>query len=121
MRIQAHFFGDRTRCNPDPARVPAGQAVTWECTSSTSQRIEWVFYFGGPHPFGSQVRGRAEFPSRVPTNIGSGQPILVTTPATVGRHTRRYNDPDDYKYGVRIINAHTGEVLSDDDPIIIVV
>lgn len=75
--------------------------------------LEWTIYFSNGHPFGSLRSGiwRQRTDAAKPGDRGSHRGILAAAPA---------REPGDYKYGVRISNARTGEQLSDDDPMLIV-
>lgn len=113
MKIYVSFVGGQTVCSPDPARVPVGQHVTWECTATAPRRLSWRFYFTGSHPFGRPVTGSATFVSSTVTQqSGLAHTVLVITPPVV--------DPGDYKYGVRVSDADSDEMLSDDDPFLTV-
>jgi hypothetical protein len=108
VKIYVSFIGGKTVCSPDPARVPVGQYVTWECTATAPRRLSWRFYFTGSHPFGQHFMGSATFGGSSVQQFGPPSTVLVTTPAMM--------DPNDYKYGVEVSDADSGETLSDDDP-----
>lgn len=101
---------------PDPAIVKVGERVTWMIRFDTRSlspgpfrfrmRFRWRIYFeNGIHPFGE--------------NPGIWQETTDTNDAGIiaPGHAQQ---PGDYKYGVLIGNADTGETLSDDDPMLIV-
>jgi hypothetical protein len=69
--------------------------------------LQWKVYFGGgKQPFGSTYGGEWEIRSQPDEKrmIEPGKAI----------------DPGNYKYGIRVNNAETGEELDDNDPWLIV-
>jgi hypothetical protein len=105
--------GKRLIIEPDPAYAHVGSKVEWRLSFDKNypHPIEWVVYFGHATPFKEKewkaVTGLQTVP---PSPAGHEGSIAAGTADESG----------EYKYGVRIVNANTGEALSDDDPILIV-
>ena len=100
---------------PDPAFVTIGESVTWELLfdpqgSTFRVPLKWEIYFQDKDPF-SLSNGRAWIARSEPNSNGEHKEMLDVGEA---------REPGDYKYGVRIANAESGEELSDDDPRLIV-
>lgn len=118
-------LGDRLIVRPDPAIVRVGEDVAWALFFDGPEApfgnrvqwdmsLEWRVYFNSAHPFGQRFRGvwtQKTDPLQPGDNVRAPRGMLAAAPV---------QEPGDYKYGVAISNARTGERLSDDDPILIV-
>jgi hypothetical protein len=109
-------LGESAIVSPDPAIVCVGEPVIWNVHFDTTNlrsgpfrfrmRFRWRIYFrDGIHPFEVDP-GRSEHVT------DTDQSMLIAS--------GNAQKPGDYKYGVLIGNADTGDVLSDDDPRLIV-
>lgn len=107
MDISVIFDDGLWRTFPDPAIVRRGSSVTWRFLSMRSEdALAWEVYFG-----------RAPFLKE--------QSLIVTSFRNQnGQHaadvTADAEKPGDYKYGVRVADAKSGEPIGDDDPRLIV-
>lgn len=105
--------GRRLIVNPEPAYVRRGEEVSWDVSFAPANdpgAIQWTVYF--------KTNGNPFKPGEKELEIK-----LLTTES--GGHTSEFNagkavQTGDYKYGVLIENATTGQQLSDDDPHLVV-
>jgi hypothetical protein len=118
-------FGEQLIVRPDPAIVSIGEDIAWALFFDGPEQsfgrgrhwdvpLQWRIYFSSANPFGDRSRGVwTQTTARLQPDDNTRAPrgILAAAPA---------QEPGDYKYGVRISNARTGERLSDDDPLLIV-
>jgi hypothetical protein len=97
------------RVNPDPASVIVGEDIMWDLfyEGYFPDSIQWVIYFDSGNPFNAQ----RDFSIKMDTSATTPGGTLVGGAAS---------NEGDFKYGVRLLNAKTSELLSDDDPRIIV-
>lgn len=98
---------------PDPAIVVAGEDVSWEFhydgrSDPSVNPLKWTIYFRNVGPFAEWKNKTIE---TKPENNPEQRVILNGGVASV---------EGDHKYGVRLQNAITNGVLSDDDPRLIV-
>jgi len=107
MEICVEFVNGRLAISPDPAVVTVDTPIVWFIRGSRLAlgRLQWTIYFHHGTPF--------------PDGLAS------VTAATVGDHSGATTlgpavKPGDYKYGVSVGDAETGELLGDDDPRLIV-
>lgn len=126
MDIIVNFDDFRWSTSPDPAEVQIGTPVFWilHAKRSPFARLMWRIYFnhGTPfrglpeaflvttikrHPKGESPRILGVRLTQLPDHEGAVGPVI---PA----------EPGDYKYGVEVRNAETGEVVGDDDPRLVV-
>lgn len=110
MEIKVKFDHGKFTFLPDPAIVRRGTLVNWrfQANGLPFPQLEWVVYFNEGSPF-----------------RGQGAQIVVDTPAVDGQHIgtspeMSADDPGDYKYGVRVVDATNQQTLGDDDPRLIV-
>jgi hypothetical protein len=96
---------------PDPVVIKKGERIAWRFgvvdPNNNTNALRYGIYINNGNPFGKHPGSWAL--EGEPTTSGIG--ILEAGPAT---------EPGNYKYGVRIADANTGEALSDDDPILVV-
>lgn len=108
MRITLYAAaGKAVAVMPDPAIVTVGERVAWAMRYeglASGDAIEWTIYFHRGNPFAPKVKTWI-------LSIITHEQVLEAGPA---------EEPGDYKYGVRTVNAKTGQQLSDDDPYLIV-
>lgn len=124
------------RALPGVALIPLNSLVAWEVDSLASsfsipafpqathpypfvrpslrRHLRWEMYFLGQSPFFR----RAGFKTYFETKVQSPHP-------TQGRHTGESEElpatqDGDFKYGVKVIDQASGDVISDDDPRLIV-
>jgi hypothetical protein len=98
---------------PDPAYVRVGSTVEWRLSFDENypHAVEWTVYFGRATPFTEKAWKAVTGRQTVPPSPARHEEYIAAGTA---------NESGEYKYGVRTINANTGETLSDDDPILIV-
>jgi hypothetical protein len=100
--------------SPDPAIVRRGEAVSWRFQASTlpASPLQWTVYFNKGSPFHAQDHSHIhQFTARTPS-VGRQQ--IATSQAMSA------DDPGEYKYGVRVVDAINQTTLGDDDPWLIV-
>lgn len=99
--------------HPDPATVSVGENVAWELyydarDGQPADPLLWTVYFNTGSPFGEWENRTVETkPGANPEYKGR----IEGGPAS---------SAGDYKYGVRLQNGRTKELLCDDDPRLIV-
>jgi hypothetical protein len=93
------------RVNPDPASVFVGEDIMWTLfyEGHFPSSIQWVIYFDGDNPFNAQK----DYSIKIDTSETNPGGTLVGGAA---------NNEGSFKYGVRLLNPKTSELLSDDDP-----
>lgn len=105
--------GTPLKIHPDPATVAVGENVAWELyydgrNSQPTDPLLWTVYFSTGSPFG-------EWESRTIETKPGGNPeqkgMIEGGPVS---------SEGDYKYGVRLQNGRTKQLLCDDDPRLIV-
>ena len=105
--------GAPIKITPDPATVTVGEEIVWNfyydgSKANFSDPIEWTIYFSGASPFKEwktrNVRSDPEGTTHQKGRLEGGSTL----------------SSGEYKYGVRVSNARTTEVMSDDDPKLIV-
>jgi hypothetical protein len=108
--------GKPLQIHPDPATVSVGENVTWELYYDyydgrgelSMDPLLWTVYFSDGSPFpGWKNRAVETKPEGNPEHKGT-----LDGGAT--------SSEGDYKYGVRVQNSRTKEILCDDDPRLIV-
>lgn len=121
MRVRAILIGQSIVVQPDPVQVLVGEPLYWEFISALpNMRIKWEVYFRHGNPFGSWVRSLI-----AETGFGPVEPVGPVGPINSPTHyglspSAIASTPDDYKYGVRAMDAITQETLGDDDPHLII-
>jgi hypothetical protein len=126
MDISVGLDDHRWSISPDPAEVRIGTPVFWVLHSNRSlySRLIWKIYFnhgtpfaGLPGPFfATTINRRGE--GEALRNLGLRLTQEADHQGAVGPVVP--TEPGDYKYGVEVRNAETGEVVGDDDPRLIV-
>ena len=105
--------GKPLEIHPDPATVAVGENVVWEMyydgrDGEFPDSLLWTVYFGAGSPFGGwQSQSIETKPGGNPEQKG----MLDGGPASF---------EGDYKYGIRLQNGRTKQLLCDDDPRLIV-
>jgi hypothetical protein len=105
--------GKPLQIHPDPATVSVGENVTWELyydnwDKPSTDPLLWAVYFSGGTPFpGWESRVVETKPEDNPEQKGRLDGGAASSEG-------------DYKYGVRVQNSRTKEILCDDDPRLIV-
>jgi hypothetical protein len=133
MDITVNFDGDRWSISPDPAEVNAGTPVFWilRCQRSSFSRLLWKVYFDHRTPFPTlpgpllvTTVNRTPAPKLVrdlERALEKIDPRLTLGPDHEGAIGPAIpTEPGDYKYGIEVRDAETGEVVGDDDPRLIV-
>ena len=105
--------GKRLEIYPDPATIAVGENVAWQLyydgrDEPSADSLVWSIYLSSGSPFETQEDHAVQTdPKYGPEQKGK----VEAGPA---------RSPGDYKYGVRVSNARTKEVVCDDDPRLIV-
>jgi hypothetical protein len=114
IRVQYDY---KLLVHPDPARVTVGEPVEWVFLTSgtgTLDTLVWTVYFDHGSPFG--ILTNRFTVATLKTAI-----VLPQTTNHIGLVGAVYAAlPGDYKYGVRLQDPHSGAILGDDDPRLIV-
>lgn len=112
MDIEITGIVGRTRTVPERAVVALGETVRWivRAAGNGVKSIEWQVYFRQGSPF-------KERSLKMTTEAGSenGQ-----APHAGVIDAGEAQQPGEYKYGVRAVDASTSKELGDDDPFLIV-
>ncbi|WP_395753907.1 hypothetical protein [Prosthecobacter sp.] len=108
---------------PEPALIHVGDRVVWKLLFfngrlAQSIKIKCTIYFEKSNPFKGNSNkdftayGQSiKYPPASPVSEENGEVIIDAGKASEAGH---------YKYGIRITNAETEEIISDDDPALIV-
>lgn len=105
--------GEPLKISPDPAYVPLGQRVTWVIAywpahPSWERSLKWTLYFQDGNPFDFRKDTHLVWQ---PERFGNNRAEITSGPV---------ERPGDYKYGIRTQHIDSGEIVSDDDPYLIV-
>jgi hypothetical protein len=92
--------GQPIQTQPDPATVVTGEHVAWKFYYDGPDPVSWKVYFSAGSPFEKWENGSVQ---------GNGR--------LEGGQART---PGDYKYGIRLTNALSNQIMCDDDPRLIV-
>src|SRR4051794_38245290 len=116
MDISIGYGDGKWSISPNPAEVYIGDSVTWLLSwpKSTIRLVRWKIYFGPFRELDLQTTTLL-LPTAFVGATGSG--VVLTGAAhsgVIGPFVAE--DPGDYKYGVSVTNAETGEDLDDEDP-----
>jgi hypothetical protein len=98
---------------PDPAHVHTGESVSWAIHAESPNEIgaiEWEILFENDSPFGDQQIESLKTTTK--SKGGEGHHGTVN-----GGSAKK---PGDWKYRIKSSDVTTGEVLTDDDPRLIV-
>lgn len=111
MRISVEFDANRGFSYPMYAKVKSGNVVSWNFRSISflPRWLRWTIYFPYDNPF------------------KGSEPQIITAETIRGgsRHIGRTAtfiavEPGEYKYGIKLQEAESGETLGDDDPYLLV-
>jgi hypothetical protein len=127
------FKDGKWTVHPDPATVKVGTPITWlvRMRSSLVPLLRWIVYFDHGSPFKFNRLRVATRNTELGTalirdggardalkNAGVSTDEIADHDGVIGPISPE--EPGDYKYGVRLENAETGERMGDDDPRLIV-
>jgi hypothetical protein len=134
VNITVTFEDGKWTVDPDPADVNVGTRITWlvRVKRSSVSLQRWTVYFDHGTPF--RKADRIAVTTRN-TQLGAilirdasardalkqaGVPtdVIVDHQGVIGPVSAE--EPGDYKYGVRLEDAESGEKIGDDDPRLIV-
>ncbi len=111
MVIEITGIVGRTRTEPERAVVALGETVRWVIRAGATgvKSVEWQVYFSHGSPF-------KERSWKLTTEGGSENDAAHAGVIDAGEAQQ----PGEYKYGVRAVDASTNQEISDDDPFLIV-
>jgi len=142
MDIIVEFDQGKWRITPDPCRVRANTPLFWLLRSRRSNinRLRWIIYFKSGTPFSFQGYRPTEFHFPITTlNTHLGTAVIKGVVSSSESELKYFNidpseitdhsgaagplipsEPGTYKYGLRLEDAESGELISDDDPQLII-
>jgi len=111
QKIEVIYDGQQLRIVPERAEVSVGQDVIWDCeqVAVAEHKLITQIYFGAKEG-----------------GIFGDGPVMITCPpdqaATLPRTAVVPNDAKrEFKYGVRLLDANSGDEIDDEDPYLILV
>jgi hypothetical protein len=129
MDIQVNFDDAKWFVSPDPCQVAVNTPLFWflRCRRSSIARLRWILYFNSGTPFNFQGHRPSQFHFPVTTlntNLPESQNVGID-PKEMGDHVGAAgpfipSEPGTYKYGLRLEDAESGELIGDDDPQLII-
>ncbi|HWX42707.1 MAG TPA: hypothetical protein VN345_16260 [Blastocatellia bacterium] len=113
MRISIVFNSPGFSISPDPAFVTLGDSVEWDlsCSLADVPGLLWTVYLSHGSPFGHAQSTFSTLTQRT-------QPRGIALRGVLGPEVTVTDG--DYKYGIRVADPNSLQVLGDDDPWLIV-
>ncbi len=121
MQIHVTFFENRriSLANPDPAKAFVGDSIVWAFDTNVGlpRDLIWMIYFSGSTPFKSKGTTFRTVSAGKAQKQRGGSVIYVHSALSLPLTAE---DPGDFKYGIRVIDSRSNQVLGDDDPYLLI-